>query len=160
MWYNVSNEYTVYLLYFYGDVMIVTFCGHSMVTGKEKLSKKLSETIEELINGGADTFYLGGYGDFDILAAREVKRSAMKHANIVSILVLPYLDHKYNKELYDETVYPDLESIPKRFAILKRNRWMIDNADIVVSYVEHDYGGAAKTLEYAKKRGKRVINLV
>ena len=140
--------------------MTVTFCGHGTILFKDEVTIKLSGVIEKLINEGADTFYLGGYGDFDFLAARAVKSAAMKRMNIVSILVIPYLEHKYNKGLYDETIYPDLERVPKRYAISKRNKWMIDNSDVVVSYVDHDWGGAAKTLEYAKKRGKRIISLV
>ena len=53
--------------------MKVTFCGHSMISNKEELSKKLSDTIEELIKEGADVFYLGGYGDFDTLRKRSQK---------------------------------------------------------------------------------------
>ena len=140
--------------------MTVTFCGHGTILFKDEVTIKLSGVIEKLINEGADTFYLGGYGDFDFLAARAVKSAAMKRMNIVSILVIPYLEHKYNKELYDETIYPDLERVPKRYAISKRNKWMIDNSDVVVSYVDHDWGGAAKTLEYAKKKRKRIISLV
>ena len=140
--------------------MKVTFCDHSIISNKEELSKKLSDTIEKLIKEGADVFYLGGYGDFDILSAREVKKAKLKHKSIVSVLVLPYLEHRYNKELYDETVYPDIESVPKRYAISARNKWMVDVSDVIVSFVDHDWGGAAKTLEYAKKRGKRVISLV
>ena len=140
--------------------MTVTFCGHGMILSKDEVRIKLSGVIEKFINDGANTFYLGGYGDFDLLAARAVKQAAMKHKNIVSILVIPYLEHKYNKELYDGTVYPDLERVPKRYAISKRNKWMVDNSDIVISYVDHDWGGAAKTLEYAKKKGKTIISLV
>ena len=70
------------------------------------------------------------------------------------------LEHKYSKELYDETVYPDIESVPKRYAISARNKWMVDASDVIVSYVDHDWGGASKTLEYAKKRKKRIISLV
>ena len=54
--------------------MKVTFCGHSMISDKEELSKKLSDTIEKLIKQGADVFYLGGYGDFDIRGPRKVVR--------------------------------------------------------------------------------------
>ena len=34
---------------------------------------------------------------------------------------------------------------------------MVDEADIVVAYVLHDWGGAAKTLDYAMRKGKTVI---
>lgn len=78
---------------------------------------------------------------------------------VESVLVLPYPDRKADSALYDSTVYPPLENVPKRFAVSKRNRWIVESADILVAFVEHDWGGAAKTLGYAKKKNLRVINL-
>lgn len=49
--------------------MIVTFCGHGEMTYSEETRKNLYDTVEELINQGADEFLLGGYGPFDLLAA-------------------------------------------------------------------------------------------
>ena len=49
--------------------MIVSFCGHKEITEPEKLLPWLEETVEALIQRGADTFYLGGYGAFDRMAA-------------------------------------------------------------------------------------------
>lgn len=34
---------------------------------------------------------------------------------------------------------------------------MVDEADVVAAYVLHDWGGAAKTLDYAMKKRKTVI---
>lgn len=36
---------------------------------------------------------------------------------------------------------------------------MINEADLIIAYVNHTYGGASKALEYAAKRKKRIINL-
>ena len=58
---------------------------------------------------------------------------------------------------YDETVYPPLESVPKRYAISRRNEWMVRESDIVVAYVIRGFGGAAKTLEFAQRKKKRII---
>ena len=35
---------------------------------------------------------------------------------------------------------------------------MVDVSDVVVAYVKHDWGGAAKTLEYARRKKKEIIN--
>lgn len=51
-----------------------------------------------------------------------------------------------------------LETVPRRFAISRRNRWMVDAADVVVACVLHDWGGAAATLQYARQKGKRIIS--
>jgi len=36
---------------------------------------------------------------------------------------------------------------------------MIEQSDVVITYVTHDWGGASTTLEYAKKKGKKIISV-
>lgn len=139
--------------------MIVTFCGHKDIYGADWLQDKLVKTVEQLIREGADTFYLGGYGGFDSLAASTVKEMKQQHPEIRSVLVLPYLDRQYNDAFYDETTYPSLEEVPRRYAISRRNEWMVDQSDVIVAYVDHGWGGAAKTLEYARRKKKRIIQI-
>ena len=138
--------------------MIVTFCGHSQVTDSKSVRTWLYKIIEDLIGKGADIFYLGGYGDFDSLCASVVRELKKTYPHIKSILVLPYLDKYFDTAGYDETLYPPLESTPRRYCILKRNLWMVENTDVVISYIDHDWGGAVKTYNHAKRKGKQVIN--
>lgn len=137
--------------------MLVTFCGHKDVLYKEQVNEKLAAVVAALIEEGASEFYLGGYGDFDYMAAKIVRELKKDRPDIQSTLVIPYMDRDYNKELYDGSIYPPLENTPLRFAILKRNEWMVDQADVVVAYITHDWGGASKTLEYAQRKKKRII---
>ena len=85
---------------------------------------------------------------------RELKRT---NPHIRLILVLPYLNSSILTDGYDETVYPPLESVPRRFAISRRNEWMVMEGDAVVAYVTHGWGGAAKTLEYARRKKKKIL---
>ena len=139
--------------------MIVTFCGH----GKEKYGDEIRENIynitDDLIKQGADEFLLGGYGNFDLMAARVVKPLKEKYPYIKSVLIVPYINRGYDKDLYDYSEYPPIENVPKRYAVLKRNEWTINKADVLIAYIKHDWGDAAKTLEYARKRKKKIINL-
>lgn len=137
--------------------MIVTFCGHREVNEPEKVRKWLNETIEGLILEGADCFYLGGYGRFDAMAADAVRELKQKYPGIRSVLVLPYLDREYDVSGYDESIYPPLENVPKRYAISKRNDYMVDNTDVVIAYVLYGFGGASKTLRYAERKHKRIV---
>ena len=105
--------------------MIVTFCGHSEVPDREPVRGWLNDVCERLIEDGAAEFYLGGYGAFDRLCADVLQERKRRHAHIRLILVLPYLNGALSAEDYDETVYPPLESVPRRYAILRRNEWMI-----------------------------------
>ena len=137
--------------------MIVTFCGHRQVEEERLVRSWLEATVAGLIQKGADEFYLGGYGGFDRMALSVVNHAKEERPWLRSALVLPYLDRKIAAEEYDHTIYPPLETVPTRFAILKRNRWMVDKADVIVAYVIHEWGGAAATLRYAESREKTVV---
>ena len=137
--------------------MKITFCGHKDVADREAVERWLYSVCSELIIQGADEFYLGGYGGFDHMCAavlREVKRA---NPHIRLILVLRYLNSSILTDGYDETVYPPLESVPRRFALSRRNEWMVMEGDAVVAYVTHGWGGAAKTLEYARRKKKKIL---
>lgn len=43
--------------------MIVTFCGHVQLSQNSGVEKWLYMVTEKLIEQGAASFYLGGYGD-------------------------------------------------------------------------------------------------
>ena len=137
---------------------IVTFCGHSDVIEPDAVWVWLTRIVERLIISGAQSFYLGGYGAFARMAAAVVWELKQSYPHIESVLVLPYLDWGVDTEHYDCTTYPPLENVPKRYAILRRNQWMVERADVIVSYVTHAWGGAAKTLEHAKRKKKKIIN--
>lgn len=69
-------------------------------------------TCEQLIAEGADTFMLGGYGDFDSLAHQTVRTLQKTHIGLTSVLVMPYLNWNIDTSEYDETIYPPLETVP------------------------------------------------
>ena len=135
----------------------VTFCGHSQIWKREEVKKWIFKVTKKLIQQGATTFYLGGYGAFDRVVASVLRELKKDYPQIELILVLAYLNTERNTSGYDSTVYPPLEAVPRRFAITHRNRWMVDVADVVVAYVLHDWGGAATTLRYANQKAKRSI---
>ena len=137
--------------------MKITFCGHKDVADREAVEGWLFSVCSELIVQGADEFYLGGYGGFDHMCAAVLRKMKDANPHIRLVLVLPYLNSSILTDGYDETVYPPLESVPRRFAISRRNEWMVMESDAVVAYVTHGWGGAAKTLEYARRKKKRIL---
>ena len=138
--------------------MNVTFCGHAQVVQVEQVTEWLYTTTQRLIEQGATILYLGGYGTFDNLAASVLRAQKERYPQIELILVLAYLETTKETSGYDSTVYPPLETVPRRFAISHRNRWMVESADVVVAYVLHDWGGAATTLRYARRKKKKIIS--
>lgn len=65
-----------------------------------------------------------------------------------------YLDY------YDEVeiCFESANAHPKS-AIQVRNRDIVDRSDLIICCIQHKSGGAYKTIQYAEKQGKRIINL-
>ena len=90
-----------------------------------------------------------------------LKELKAKYPQIRYTVVLAYMPDEHTKEVYGEnTLYPDeLETVPRRFAISKRNDWMIQHSDYAVCYVHKITGGSAKFREKAEKKGLKVIDV-
>ena len=134
------------------------FIGHRDVD--ERLLPRLELVIDRLIREeGVRYFYVGGYGGFDRLAAAAVRRIKQKYPDITLMLVLPYHPAERPTEApdgFDGTYHPDgLESTPKRYAIVRANKIMVDACDWLICYVRHGTGNSRKLLEYAQRRIER-----
>ena len=123
----------------------------------------MSDILLKIIENKQVDFYLGGYGNFDTFAYSCCKSLKQSNKNINLHFITPYitLDYQTNhlKALskdYDTIIYPQIEDKPLRYAITYRNQWMIDKADIFIACVTRKYGGAYKTLCYAKRKGKTI----
>ena len=137
--------------------MIITFCGHRELYDEKEVKVWLERVTENLIVNGAEKFYLGGYGAFDRLAASVLAEQKKRYPQIELVLILPYLNRRKDISPCDSSLYPPLESVPRRYAILRRNEWMIQRCDVLVAYVTHGWGGAARTLAYARKKKKTIL---
>ena len=141
------------------EIYRIAFIGHREIYGHYLLEDQIEQIArDKLYEKEYVEFYVGRNGDFDISVAAAIKRAqnAVGHHNSCLILLQPYpmKDDEYYEKFYDEVQYPvDSKTHPKA-AIMKRNQWMIDNADLLVAYVEEDRsGGAMTTLKYAKSKG-------
>ena len=149
-----------------GCCMILSFCGHASFSATEALEKCLLKFLDGVIGQEPAFFYLGGYGAFDEFAYATCKKYKETHPNVRLVYITPYITEEYQKKVlaletkrYDEIIYPEIENKPLRFAISYRNQWMMEKADIVIAFVAHDWGGAYKSYQYAKRKGKRIFNL-
>lgn len=139
--------------------MTCTFFGHR--DAPESIQPKLRETVTQLIEQcHVDCFYVGSEGSFDRMARRVLCELTAAYPHICYAVVLAYLPPAQNPAVSYPTVFPEgLESVPRRFSISHRNRWMLDRADYVVTYVTHPTGGAAQFAALAQRRHKHCINL-
>lgn len=136
-----------------------TFFGHRDTPKKKE--DILKSTIVDLIEkNGVNCFYVGNQGNFDNMVIQTLKTLADNYS-IKCYIVLAYMPRKKEKDFPFNTILPEgIEKIPRRFAIVFRNKWMIDNSDFVVTGVKHNISsGAAKAKSYAEKKGKTVVNL-
>ena len=134
------------------------FIGHR--EADERLLPRLELVIDQLIREeNVRYFYVGGYGGFDRLAAAAVRRVKQKYPDITLMLVLPYHPAERPTEAHDSfdgTYHPEgLESTPKRYAIVRANRIMVDACDWLVCCVRHGAGNSRKLLEYAQRSAAR-----
>ena len=105
-------------------------------------------------------------GDFDSLFSSAVRSAKKVYPHIKLIGVKPYFtndintDKDYYAALYDDIIIPDeLAGIHPKAAIKARNRWMIDNSDIVLIYTVRNFGGAYEAKRFAERNGKRLIKI-
>ena len=147
----------------YDDIYRISMFGHRDFNGHRQLEERLIPILRDLIRKKKFIeIYMGRDGEFDTYAATLVKRVQKDYDDYHSIevnLVLPYP----KKDMEDFEKYYDRVDIPisahPKLAITKRNEWMVEQADLVICYIERESGGAYKAVQYAKKLDKEIINL-
>ena len=130
----------------------------------ENIDNRPETVLIELIeNKKVKRLYVGNNGAFDRMAIAKLESLKRKYLHIEYTIVLAYLPANANEQsgnIIADTIYPDgLELVPRRFAISKRNSWMIDQSEYVVTYVKNTTGCANKLKLMAIRKGKNVIDI-
>jgi len=147
------------------------FTGHRFLPRDQLpiITQKLEATISELYSAGIVLYEIGGALGFDTLAGFTVLEMKKKYPEIKLIMVLPCRNQdikwrqpdrdKYRKLLdrADKTVC--LQDNYDDDCMLRRNRYLVDNSSVCIAYLTQRRGGTLYTVNYAKKNGKRIINL-
>ena len=147
------------------NIFTVSLFGHREIGDLRKLDAKITPIIKNLIRTKPYiSFLIGRNGEFDEHVASVVKsaQNELGRENNEIILVLPYkvANLEYYDKYYDNIIIPEIiHGVHHKSVITLRNRWMIENSDLAVFYVEHDTGGAYKAMKYAEMLCKDVINI-
>ena len=142
------------------------FIGHREAS--QEIVPALEEAIEKhIVDYGVTEFIVGNYGGFDHLAANAVIRAKQCHPQITLSLLLPYhpAERPIEKpEGFDNTYYPEgMEKVPRKLAIVRANRYVVDHVDYLIAYAWHPASNARELVEYAQRRekqGKIVVTLL
>ena len=148
--------------------MVISFAGHSAICSGTRIKEIVkSQIVNKIPREEKVTFYLGGYGAFDEICAQVCRDLRKEYKNIELVYVTPYISLSSQRNikemqrcgLCDTAIYPPLENVQPKFAISKRNEWMIANSDIVIVYISHSYGGAYNSFKFAQRKKKKIINV-
>lgn len=138
-----------------------TFFGHK--DAPKEIEPALRSALIDLIeNKNVLKFYVSNHGNFDFMARRCLIELKGKYPidYAVALAYLPCKKGDFEEDGADDTILPDgIEEVPRKFAILYRNNWMLERADYVIAYVKCTVGGAAQFKAAAERKKKTVINL-
>ena len=148
------------------ETKIKACCGFRHRQVFENITEQLESAINSAADQGCKIFYTGAMGDFDSLFSSAVRSAKKVYPYIKLICVKPYFtndintDKDYYAALYDDIIIPDeLAGIHPKAVIKARNRWIIENSDIVLIYTVRNFGGAYEAKRYAERNGKRLIKI-
>ena len=131
------------------------FIGHREAS--EEIYPALYAAVEQhILEYGVTEFIVGHYGGFDRLAASAVKEAKRFYPEVKLTLLLPY--HPAERPIstpdgFDSTFYPPgMESVLRKIAIVRANRYVVDHVDYLIAYVWHPASNAWELVEYARKK--------
>ena len=139
--------------------MNCTFFGHQDATSDIK--GILKETILYLMETeGVKNFLVGNNGQFDFYVQSALREIKNEGADICFRIILSRLGESALAGDQSETVFPEgLENSIPKFAISKRNDWLIKNSSFVIVYVTHTFSNSYQWMQKASRKGLKIFHL-
>ena len=141
------------------------FSGHRIL-GKDFNYQELKKVIESVIDRGYTTFLVGMAVGFDT-ECFNILNKLKKDKNIKIIACIPCKNQDKNfkkeqKEIYKENLSKADEIICLNEEYIdgcmhQRNRFMVDNSTLLITYLRYKKGGTLYTVNYAKKKEREII---
>lgn len=142
---------------------VCAFTGHRVLYDAD--AGLLERVISDLIKGGCKRFLCGMAQGFDLLAAETVIR--LNDADLVACI--PCRTQSEYFPAADKIRYKNILSACSEVICLSeeyyngcmqvRDRFMVENCDTVLSYCRKSSGGTRYTLNYAVKKGRKIVEL-
>ncbi len=153
--------------YFINRARTCAVTGHRIL-GDGFDAASLKAVLEGLISGGYDTFLVGMALGFDTECFKILEEFRSKvPLKIIACIPCPEQADKFSECQKKEYSRMLSEADGKIIVspgytsgcMQKRNRFMVDNASVLVAYRRRDFGGTHGTVKYAEKNGVKVIEI-
>lgn len=150
---------------------VCCFTGHRELPQEaaDGLRDRLEQTITHLISQGVTEFRAGGALGFDTVAALAVLEQREKYPHIRLVLMLPCADQDKSWGAADRRRYQSIKQAADEVNVLAehyyrgcmfvRNRALVDGSEYCVCFQCHPGGGTQMTVDYAGKKGLKIINV-
>lgn len=129
----------------------------------------LDRVIKNLIKNGCRRFLCGMARGFDLAAAESVLSLKKDYPDVSLVACVPFGEQSRYFSTADKCRYERIISNCAEVICLSdnyfngcmhvRNRYMVDNCDVVVCYLRKNMGGTYYTVKYAQKKGIKCIKI-
>ena len=149
------------------------FTGHrpdKMELGEKEIKPLLEKAIDDAIAYGYVTFITGMAMGTDIWAAEIVLERKKTSKDIHLICALPHPGFESRRSMTEKMRF---NKIIKKADLVKeindhyftgcyqvRNEWMVDRSNLVIAVFNGQKSGTKNTVDYAKRKGIRVANVL
>ena len=134
-----------------------------------KFRERLLQVINRLIERGYTDFISGVALGFDTWAAEDIIALKKENKDIHLECAIPFPKQAERWEFFDRLRYKKIlrkadisTTLCEQYqsnAYFIRNEYMVDKSDVIVCCFDGQSGGTAKTVAYAKKKDKIIIQI-
>ena len=150
----------------FDELTTCCFSGHRILK-KDFNEERLEFVIDEALKRGYRTFLVGMALGFDLKCFNVLLKKRSYNIDIIACVPCKEQDKFFNKkekEEYnnlikkaDKIIYVNEEY--SNGCMQQRNRFMVDNSSLLITYFYYPRGGTLYTVNYAKKQNKEIINI-
>lgn len=143
------------------------FTGHRVLSDLD--AALLDRVILNLIKNGCKRFLCGMAKGFDTVAAESVISLKKIYPDVELVSCIPCGNQTDSYSGTDKKRYGRILSFCSEIIVLSENyysgcmhvrdRFMVDNSEIVLCYLRKKTGGTYYTVKYAEKCGRKIIEL-
>ena len=147
---------------------VCAFTGHRNLKGTDFDEQLLERVVSDLVKNGYNRFLCGMAVGFDMKAAQAVLAlKGLYDVELAACLPCANQSERFsekNKKLYNEILSRCddiivMEPEYKTGCMQMRDRYLVDNCDVLVSFLRKPSGGTYYTVQYAVKQNKKIIKV-